>query len=69
MDTEWISVRDDIPERGNHVWLYDSMFGKITSTVIAFDPTKLDADYSHWMLKKSSTMPKPPADGKVHAKL
>ena len=31
------------------------------------DPSRIDGDYSHWMPRKSSTKPKAPIEGKVHA--
>lgn len=65
--SEWIDISDDLPERGQHVWLYDSMFGSVDSAIIAFDPQLLDGDFTHWQPKLGYPKPAPPVDGKVHA--
>lgn len=67
MNDQWISIREELPKRGQSVWLYDAMLGTVDSSTIMCDPSRIDGDYSHWMPRKSSTKPKAPIEGKVHA--
>ena len=67
MEIQWIDIQDERPKRGQAIWLYDSMFGCVDSWTVMCDPNKIDADYSHWMPRKSNTKPKPPVDGLIHA--
>jgi hypothetical protein len=63
----WIDIHEELPVKGQAVWLYDAMFGNVDATTVMCDPSRIDGDYTHWMPRKSSTKPKPPIDGKVHA--
>jgi hypothetical protein len=67
MTEQWIAMHDDLPERGQNVWMYDSMFGTVIAWTVMCSPDRIDGDISHWMPRKGTTKPKPPVDGKVHA--
>lgn len=68
MHEQWTAIHDDLPRRGQDVWVYDSMFGSVTAWTVVCQPDRIDGDISHWMPRNSVTKPKPPIDGKVHAK-
>lgn len=63
----WIDIDEELPRKGQAVWLYDAMIGSVDSYTVMCDPSKIDGDYTHWMPRKSSTKPKAPIEGKVHA--
>lgn len=64
---EWYAIHDELPRRGQDVWLYDSMFGTVTAWTVVCTPDRIDGDISHWMPRKGMAKPKPPADASVHA--
>lgn len=49
----WISIQDRLPNKGDKIELYDSMFDKIDIVTVDFDPSKMDGDYSHWRIHKN----------------
>lgn len=68
MTDEWTKRDDELPRRGQSVWVYDAMFGDIIATTVVCNPEDMDGDITHWMPRTSTVKPKPPINGKVHAR-
>lgn len=52
-NTEWISLKEKLPEPNQPVLWYDKMFDTISLHSLP-KPELYDADYTHWMLLPES---------------
>lgn len=60
MSRDWIQMEDELPKRGQAVWVYDSMMGVIISWTVVCSPDRIDGDISHWMPRTDNIKPRPP---------
>jgi len=54
--SQWISVKDRLPKKGDTVLLFDGMFIEIGLAKIDFNPG-VDLDFTHWQ-----PLPEPPTE-------
>ena len=66
---EWISIHDELPRRGQDVWVYDSMFGNVIAWTVVCEPSKIDGDISHWMPRKGGKKPNKPNDALIYSNI